>query len=575
MYMLVILIIPIIQLLLDRSLFFLPPGGFIDAWVYTGFFLDLPSYLHQFGSTYYATRLPWILPGFLLHSLLTPVAANNILHLLFYYALLIFTYMVVARVNGRFAGFFASILMAWCPGIRMAFMWDYVDVAGVVFITATLFYVECAVCRKKPALWLILSGISCACAVYTNLFLTPLFAIFSLHYLLRNRTVNRHPWGLSVFWALFGILLMTLMLGGINKVLGGSFLFFMPSVKFALVFSSHMSPWKPKNYEWVLNAYWLLIPLIALVGSLFVFFREWRNIRAMKVDFSVAVHLDLLLLSVVFFYFEPRNGILALFYYVAYILPFAVIALAVQVYNSELWSARSKQILTALMVLFFPVLHWIEGLGHFPGGLTQIKSLVVVLGLCLFSFSLLQTKKFDVVCFVIFFLSMVVVDVFVFASSGINRAYAGADTGEPQNRYALTCNAHRFIKDHEGSRKLRFWYDFNNPLGKKIFRSISSTYLWGYSMLNEKYPSIDEKDTAFLDPSSRLVVLQPEDKFPQKGIAALAAKGICLIPIGSHNFKKNNISFGVFLFDVDKGSPCRTLELRSNVRGQPRQANVP
>src|SRR5215471_19341269 len=80
-YRAALLLLPIVVLWYqDNSLF--PPPGQIDTWVYLGFFRNLVNFKRDlFAGTYYGSRLTWILPGWVVHSLLPPVAASAALHL--------------------------------------------------------------------------------------------------------------------------------------------------------------------------------------------------------------------------------------------------------------------------------------------------------------------------------------------------------------------------------------------------------------------------------------------------------------------------------------------------------------
>src|SRR2546423_750763 len=57
-----------------------------DAWIYFGFFLDLPGHLRAYPDFYGCSRLSVTLPGWLAYRLLPPVTANLVLSLAVYYA---------------------------------------------------------------------------------------------------------------------------------------------------------------------------------------------------------------------------------------------------------------------------------------------------------------------------------------------------------------------------------------------------------------------------------------------------------------------------------------------------------
>src|SRR5262245_46465629 len=56
------------------------PSGTIDPWLYTALFVNFDQVYAHFGNTYYASRLPWIVPGRIVHGVLPVDAAYWVLH---------------------------------------------------------------------------------------------------------------------------------------------------------------------------------------------------------------------------------------------------------------------------------------------------------------------------------------------------------------------------------------------------------------------------------------------------------------------------------------------------------------
>jgi hypothetical protein len=56
------------------------PVGFVDPWLYTSLFVNFDWAYSVFFDTYYAARLPWVIPGYVLNSLLPSKAAYFLLH---------------------------------------------------------------------------------------------------------------------------------------------------------------------------------------------------------------------------------------------------------------------------------------------------------------------------------------------------------------------------------------------------------------------------------------------------------------------------------------------------------------
>ena len=174
----------VVLLAIHPNLFVNPGGnGALDPWVYTGLFLSLPDFLHRVGDTYYATRLPWVLPGFVAQKLFPPLAGNYVLHLTFFYTLLFATYGLVSSGINRSAAFVAAAFMAWCPSILIATSWDYVDGAGLVFAVVALCSLERANASAavRRAAWSLTAGAAVACMIGSNItlvILLPALAAF-------------------------------------------------------------------------------------------------------------------------------------------------------------------------------------------------------------------------------------------------------------------------------------------------------------------------------------------------------------------------------------------------------------
>lgn len=69
-----------------------------------------------------------------------------------------------------------------------------------------------------------------------------------------------------------------MVLGAINKFIGGEFLFFMPQVWFGASLLAGPNPWNLATHEWLAYADWLAFPLVTFLGSLiYVILRMYRS----------------------------------------------------------------------------------------------------------------------------------------------------------------------------------------------------------------------------------------------------------------------------------------------------------
>jgi len=99
-----ILALPLVILKLDDTWLFAysaSPQGFIDPWIYFGYFLDLTQHLRTIRSGYFAGRISWILPGFLAYRSFPPLAATYILHVAFYWIAVVSLYLILKNTVSR------------------------------------------------------------------------------------------------------------------------------------------------------------------------------------------------------------------------------------------------------------------------------------------------------------------------------------------------------------------------------------------------------------------------------------------------------------------------------------------
>ena len=106
----VVLILPIIVIVYSKFPLY-NPVGYLDPWFYTGYFNNLGELYKWFGPTYYLSRLPWIVPGYIAYHLLPAKWAYFALHGCFLYLGGIFTYLLLRSRYDRFVG--SSVMRCW------------------------------------------------------------------------------------------------------------------------------------------------------------------------------------------------------------------------------------------------------------------------------------------------------------------------------------------------------------------------------------------------------------------------------------------------------------------------------
>lgn len=576
-----IIAFPLLLTCLNQNLFFTPPS-YIDPWVYTGYFFSLPSHLQEFAGTYYGTRLPWILPGYWLHQLFSPVLANFILHACFYIVFLLTLHYLLRRYVEEKIVLITVFIIGLQPGILGAFGTDYIDGAGITYILLTIYFLEkAAISNKQTEYWLFGSGVASACLVHTNLFLMLLAPIFFLHFLLRVwhklRWVYLIRCSIMVF---LGGVALTLFLAIANKLAGGEYFFFKPSISFARSFSGQPSPYMPATWDWILRAYWLILPVLAMLNGAIFCFKKYFRFNRLPLDFGTVVQIDLFCVFALFAYqqFISHQAILSTHYYVSYLLPFTVTALFFQIFygeNSKQEKIRPYLLLLPIFILPYaisPLFLW-EHLLHsapysrffeiiLPAKLLQIDyfrtffaallAIGIIVALTFFRF----TPKRSIIVFAC--LGLLFSSVHRDSHPGI---FCKKQEGGRQVEYLrLTADAHRFLQKVRGEKELRFWYDHREPLCPLIFRSISSTYLWGYRLLNENFPELPAEQAALLHSNKNLVVLQPSIQSNEKVEQVLLKLGFVASISDTKTFGDGDLQFRVDIYDLKNASENKMAE---------------
>jgi hypothetical protein len=524
-----ILITPLAPWYLNRNLFVTPATGWLDPWLYTGYFLSFPSHLQMFGETYYATRLAWLLPGFVAHRLFSPLVANYVLHLSFLYVLLFSVYHLISTAINRRAGLLAVLMFGWNPTILAALSWDYIDGAGIVFIVLTLTCLE-KLSRdgQRRSLWALSAGASMVAMICSNLFLIVLWPVFTLFLLMRVGLVRWRSAASGLLVAATGAMAMLVTFAVANARLGGPWLFLGASLRESRDLLTTPNIWRASSYVWLLQASWLALPVGAAVGALATLVRRKRP----PISFAAAIHVSLLLTFGIWVVWEAR-GVPVLFipYYASYLFPFALLALFVQGPPVRTESDVRTNVLIELGLLsLFVLAHWIVlsdatafwwgALRHFPFMRAPGRlSTDVTLAASLLAIASWRFVKIE-------WLRWAVFGTFLIASYfAVPGNWPAAHGQNSPRQFDQTAAAHRFIQENVGTTKPRFWY-YATALTQLPFVPIASTYLWGYVIINQEFPELTSTQAADLSAGTPLVLLVRSEQEAERARPALAGLGL-------------------------------------------------
>ena len=273
-WLLLPLLIPAALLLAGNSSFGFDPPGFLDSFVYVGYFWHYPEHLWVFddNSNYKISRLPWILPGYIAHLLAGTTGAA---YLLAYFPLAlgaVAIYLLIRDgLHDRTAAGVVSVAWACCTWAHGIGGWSYHMLAAAAYYMMAC-WLAVRVARQPSTLAAVLAGVFLASAIHTHLFLVVFTPFVSLLYWAALPQSPAPPLARSVRAALLaagGGAALTLILASVNRATGGDWLFFLPQIEHSWTLSQPGNDrWWLGLTDWIPSARHLIIPVLLMIASL-------------------------------------------------------------------------------------------------------------------------------------------------------------------------------------------------------------------------------------------------------------------------------------------------------------------
>ncbi len=284
------LLAPAVLLAAGNDAFGFDPPGNLDSFVYVGYFWHYPEHLWVFddNSNYKISRLPWILPGYVLHTLAGPIVASYLLAYVTLALGAVALYLLVKEcLNDRGSAAIVGAAWACCTWGHGNGGWNYqVLIASGYYLMACWLVVRAARSRAS-GLTALLAGAFFASAVHTHLFLVVFAPLVAVLYVValpaeEGRKVARSVRAAGLVIA--GGLALTAVLAVINGATGGAWMFFMPQFEQAMrVTNPDYDHWWKGAVQWLPAARYLVIPLALMCAGLAVLFRRHDEDRRMPI----------------------------------------------------------------------------------------------------------------------------------------------------------------------------------------------------------------------------------------------------------------------------------------------------
>ena len=481
--------------------------GTIDPWLYTALMTNFDAVYHHFVTTYYASRLPAILPGYFLNSFLTPQHAYIVLHIVFFLAGALFLYLLVRTLFGVHVAVLVYPAFLTNAIYVNAQRWDYVDGFVITYLSGGLYFLASCTggrSRARPAL----AGFFLAAAAMTNLFATLLVLAGIASYLFLRFAIDRRSALLRVTieaaWFIAGAAILLVGCGLFARGHGGRFLFFVPSLH--AVSALRALPRVSSDYAWMRAEPRLLVPLfLAAVVAL-----AWRRRRPegerLGLAISVAGAAVVLLLTLWEFF---RSGtFLYVDYYFDQLFPFFFVMLAAAVFS--LLGRVSREVLPSyaalaaigLVVGAAPIaIVFIERNKPYGTGGAQ-TAVALMMATLLLAIVLRLGPGLGRVPTVALVAAALAIGSVGYASAANATTYLRMTNSgvraDPGDVFSLGVQLMDFMERNglQDGALPGFWYDYSRD---PSLRSLQSLYFFAYTLISETMPIPDAELRAHLD----------------------------------------------------------------------------
>lgn len=260
--------------------------GWLDEWCNTGFFLHYADPTYSGCSYYKISRLSWIIPGFLIFKVFSPVPATLILHIGSIVLTGIFLYLMIAMITEKHISFWVALFSEFYAPLQGMGGWDYQNLPSGIFYSMTLLFLTKAAYSSSKIRNLFISG----CCFFATLFsviqfvnMLPIIVLYYVFLSKENISLRKYLSYFSFF--LIGGISLTLALCFINFFIGRQFLFFMPMLDLVIRMVHDSSTqkywWQPLTSGWVSQAVgsYLLLPTGTFLACLVYVIREFSRMR--------------------------------------------------------------------------------------------------------------------------------------------------------------------------------------------------------------------------------------------------------------------------------------------------------
>jgi len=442
--------------------------------------LDLKQHLRIFQGAYYGSRLPWILFGASLFKVFGKYMGIYMLRYSVLYITMFSVYGIVKRIFDIRTAFVVSLFTLFCFPILLSNEICYIDGFANSLLLLVL-YLLLPVELDRLKLWRIaISGGVASCMIFTQMFLLVYLPVIVAFWFLFNKMpIRMHIKPALVFC--LGFMLATVLFCIVNYTFTHNFWFFLSSVSFLKHSVAASNPyWYPAG-SWLYKATWLILPLIAFIGSVFVVIANLATNSGREFNHGVGLQYIYIMAVSIFLFLEfvCREPVLLYSYYSSYLIPVMILSLA---YFFKRTMLLNDYKFNLFLLFVFIGSQFFVASNVFPVALPISKVILVsislgLLGLIAAFFKNNIAKTIAAIWFLAAF-SVVAHYIWCVDPSSFNRR---------KSHFHALVDGITEINKYNSRLKGKFWYSSSSAVGP-LFTAIASSNLWGYRLLSHEYP---------------------------------------------------------------------------------------
>jgi hypothetical protein len=509
------------------------PSGTIDPWLYTALFVNFDQFYDHFRTSYYASRLPWIVPGRIFYGVFPVDAAYWLLHGLAFVGGVSALFALVRRYVGLAAAVVGAATLALSPMYWNSQYWDYVDGITLTYLLAGLCFGLPLATGHLRAASLVAAGVFFAAAVTTNLFAGLVALIYPISYVFLQAPMGARRRLLAASKDLAALLVgaaaLLVVLGLYARAYGGPFLYW--KVQLDLIRSGAIELTQLPGNAWVRAEPRLLAPvfLIFVTAPLLAL---GRRLPPFRFAAGSATGLAFLVATLYTWQFLGGGNALELPYYFSYFsIPIALTTASLAGLAVSLVRSRPSvdtglaATVTIAALVALGLIYRDERQGW--TGATGMKisvALIVLAVLLLVGFILVRRAQIaPAAC-------LAAVGAIAFAAHFAIDSSSGtfvSSYSAPENRnlYHAAMDEVSFVKgsSREGDSLPAFWYAAKN---RTELISVQSMYYFGWTAIALELPTVTKElreRLALWNPQTMVMLCDRRDC--EGGTAALRRAG--------------------------------------------------